>query len=135
MMKATDLQKKNRSYLATEDSFKFIKDLEVRNLIVPVVGNFAGPKALRAIGAYLKEKKAVVGAFYTSNVEQYLLQDNIWNNFCSSVATFPVDASSIFIRAKRGGFANQIVSVAVGENFVADLVPIAADVRNCGVRR
>ncbi len=135
LMTTTDLQKQNRSYLATEDAFKYLKDLQTRNLIVPVVGNFAGPKALRAVGAYLKEKKAVVGTFYTSNVEQYLLQDGIWNNFCSSVSTFPLDAASIFIRSKRGGFSGQTVSAAVGDNFVADLVPIQADLAQCRTRR
>jgi hypothetical protein len=135
LMTTTDLQKQNRSYLATEDSFKYLKDLQTRNMIVPVVGNFAGPKALRAVGAYLKEKKAVVATFYTSNVEQYLLQDGIWNNFCSSVATFPLDAASIFIRSSRGGFAGQAVSVAAGDNFVADLVPIQQDIGQCRGRR
>jgi hypothetical protein len=131
LMTSTDLQKQNRSYLATEDAFRYLKDLETRNMIVPVVGNFAGPKALRAVGGYLKEKKAVVASFYTSNVEQYLLQDGIWNNFCSSVSTFPLDAASVFIRSKRGGFSGQTVSVAAGDNFVADLVPIQQDVARC----
>jgi hypothetical protein len=135
LMTATDLQKQNRSFLATEDAFKYLKDLETRNMIVPVVGNFAGPKALRAVGGYLKEKKAVVAAFYTSNVEQYLLQDGIWNNFCSSVSTLPLDSASIFIRSKRGGFSGQTVSVAAGDNFVADLVPIQQDVTQCRAGR
>ena len=135
LMTATDLQRQNRSYLATEEPFKYLKDLHTRNMIVPVVGNFAGPKALRAVGAYIKEKKAVVAAFYTSNVEQYLLQDGIWNNFCSSVSTFPLDPASIFIRSKRGGFSGQSVSVAAGDNFVADLVPIQQDLGQCRVRR
>ena len=131
LMTTTDLQKQNRSYLATEDSFRYLKDLQTRNVIVPVVGNFAGPKALRAVGAYLKEKKAVVATFYTSNVEQYLLQDNLWNSFCLNVSTFPVDSASVFIRSRRGGFSGQTVSVAVGDNFVADLVPIQQDVLRC----
>jgi hypothetical protein len=135
LMTTTDLQRQNRSYLATEDSFKYLKDLQTRNMLVPVVGNFAGPKALRAVGAYLKEKKTVVATFYTSNVEQYLLEGGIWNNFCASVATFPLDAASIFIRSKRGGFAGQTVSAAVGDNFVADLVPIQADLGQCRTRR
>src|SRR6185503_19098095 len=75
LMMATDDQGKSRSYLATEEAFKFVKDLETRNLIIPVVGNFAGPKALRAVGAYLKQQGATVSAFYVSNVEQYLRED------------------------------------------------------------
>jgi hypothetical protein len=135
LMTSTDPQKQNRSYLATEDSFRYLKDLQTRNMIVPVVGNFAGPKALRAVGTYLKEKKAVVATFYTSNVEQYLLQDGLWNNFCSSVSTFPVDAGSVFIRSKRGGFSGQTVSVATGDNFVAELIPIQQDLAQCRSRR
>jgi hypothetical protein len=42
-----------------------------KNLIVPVVGGFAGPKALRAVGQYLKDRDAVVSVFI-SNVEDYI---------------------------------------------------------------
>ena len=61
------------------------------NLIVPLVGNFAGPKALRAVGAYLRAHGATVTTFYTSNVEQYLFQDGIWADFARNVATLPLD--------------------------------------------
>ncbi len=62
-----------RSYVATEENFRTLKDMEERNLIVPLTGNFAGDKALRTVGRYLRDHGATVGAFYTSNVEQYLL--------------------------------------------------------------
>jgi hypothetical protein len=99
--------KEGASYLASEDAFKIVKDLETRNMLVPVVGNFAGPKALSAVGAYLKGKGATVSAFYVSNVEQYLREDGIWGNFCSNASTLPTDASSTFIRSTRGGFSGQ----------------------------
>jgi len=89
-----------RSYLANEENFGFIKDLETRNMIVPVIGDFAGPKAIRAVGKYLKENDGMVSAFYLSNVEQYL--SGVWNNFCANVATLPLDDSSTFIRSVRG---------------------------------
>jgi hypothetical protein len=89
-----------RSYLANEENFGILKDLESRNMIVPVVGDFAGPKAIRAVGKYLKEKDSKVAAFYLSNVEQYL--SGVWNNFCANVATLPLDDSSTFIRSVRG---------------------------------
>ena len=91
-----------RTYLASEENFAFVKGMESRNLIVPVVGNFAGPTALRAIGAWLKARGATVSAFYVSNVEQYLEQSGVWPAFCANVATLPLDASSIFIRPNRG---------------------------------
>lgn len=94
----------NRSYLASEDAFRFVKEMEERNLIVPVVGNFAGPKAIRAVGQYLKDHGAIVSAFYLSNVEQYLFRPpqggpSIHTEFYDSVDTLPLDASSTFIRS------------------------------------
>src|SRR6185295_17012382 len=68
LMTTTDGKGQARSYLATEENFKFMKDLEARNLVVPVVGNFAGPKALRAVATYLKQQKQTVSVFYLSNV-------------------------------------------------------------------
>ncbi len=103
LMVAADGSGNARGYLATEENFRILKDLETKNLLVPVVGNFAGPKAIRAIGKYLKERDATVSAFYLSNVEQYLNQDGIWYSFCGNVATLPLDETSTFIRSVRGG--------------------------------
>ena len=76
--------------------------MEAKNLIVPIVGDFAGPKALRAIGGYLREHGAVVGAFYVSNVEMYLQRNGVWATFCANAASLPTNADSIFIRPGRG---------------------------------
>jgi hypothetical protein len=90
------------TYLADEERFDRVKALQQKNLIVPVVGDFAGPKALRAVGAYLKEKGAVVTAFYVSNVESYLERNGVWAAFCANVASMPLDAASVFIRPSGG---------------------------------
>ncbi len=103
LMIATDGASVSRSYLASEESYRFLKDLHERNLVVPLVGNFGGSKALRAIGRYLKERGATVAAFYLSNVEQYLRQDGLWQMFCGNVASLPLDARSTFIRSASGG--------------------------------
>jgi hypothetical protein len=69
------------------------------NLIIPLVGDFAGEKAIRSVGRYLRDHGAIVGAFYTSNVEQYLFQQgDEWKEFYSNVASLPLDSSSTFIR-------------------------------------
>jgi hypothetical protein len=102
LMMADDGAGGNRSFLANEENFKVLKDLESRNLLIPVVGDFGGEKAIRAVGRYLKGIDATVSAFYLSNVEQFLVQDGKWNTFCSSVSTLPLDESSFFIRSGRG---------------------------------
>lgn len=100
LMMETDGQGGHRSYLASDENFLRLKRMEENNLIVPLVGDFAGPKAIRAVARYLKERGATVSAFYTSNVEQYLFrQGDDWRKFFDNVAALPVDPSSTFIRA------------------------------------
>ena len=100
LMAETDALGTHRSYLATEENYRALRELEMNNLIVPIVGDFAGEKALRAVGAYLKQHNATVTAFYTSNVEQYLFQQaDDWKHFFGNVAALPLDSKSTFIRA------------------------------------
>jgi hypothetical protein len=95
-----------RSFLSSEENYRYVKSLHERNLIVPVSGDFAGPKAIRAIGTYLKQHDGVVRAFYVSNVEQYLFGDGVAQKFYANVATLPLDSGSVFIRpySMRGRF-------------------------------
>ena len=102
LMTATDAAGLARSYLASEENFKVLKDLHERNLLVPAVGDFGGPKALRAVGKYIKDHGATVTAMYLSNVEQYLRQDGKWALFCGNIASMPLDDSSTFIRSGQG---------------------------------
>jgi hypothetical protein len=131
-MTASDADGQNRSYLATEDSFGYLKDMQTRNMIVPVVGNFGGPKAIRAVAAYLKQKQTPVSVFYTSNVEQYLRQDGIWANFCASAAMLPMDTKSVFLRTLRAGFAGQPAVLGANGNFNLEVAPMSRDLANCG---
>lgn len=96
---STDAAGLAHSYLSTEARFQQIKALEEANAIVPIVGNFAGPKALRAIGAYVQAHDATIGTFYTSNVERYLFQDGLWKTFVDNVSALPLTGSSTFIRS------------------------------------
>jgi hypothetical protein len=104
LMTATDGDGHLRSYLASEESFAFLKKLETNNLLIPLVGDFSGPKAIRSVGRYLKEKGATVSAFYLSNVEMYLRKDGNWESFCSNAGMLPLDESSTFIRSLRSGY-------------------------------
>jgi len=101
LMVADDGKGQHRSFLANDENFAVLKELHEKNLLVPVVGNFAGPKALRAVGRYLKERDATVSAYYLSNVEQYLGREGLLDEFCANAAQLPLDATSTFIRSVR----------------------------------
>ena len=125
LMTAADVAGLEHSYLANDENFQFMKELETRNMLVPVIGNFGGPKAIRAVGRYLKDRNAVVTAFYLSNVEQYLRQDLIWDNFCANVATLPLDETSTFIRSVRRG------NSAPGIGLSSELGTMLSEVKGC----
>jgi hypothetical protein len=95
---------------------------------VPVVGNFSGPKAVKAVGRYLKDHDALVSAFYLSNVEQYLQREGTWPNFCANVSTLPLDGSSTFIRSVR----NSTYGPGVGLDSVT--ANILDDLKLCATR-
>jgi hypothetical protein len=95
----TDTDGTNHGYLASEAHYAFLRDLERRNLIVPIVGDFAGARALREIGRWVTDHGAVVTAIYTSNVEQYLFQNDDWRAYYDNVARLPTDETSTFIRS------------------------------------
>jgi hypothetical protein len=86
LMVETDLANVQRSYVASEELYATLRDMETRNLIVPLVGDFAGPKALRSVARYLDVHHATVSVFYTSNVEQYLFRGDLWQRFYDNVA-------------------------------------------------
>jgi hypothetical protein len=126
LMAADDGTGRQWSFLASEAAFAFLKDLQSRNLLVPVVGDFAGPQALRAIGEYVREHGATVGVFYVSNVEQYLAQGGGWDRFCANVASMPLDESSTFIRSRRAG-----TRAFGGPMFTSQVGRMAVETRAC----
>jgi hypothetical protein len=96
LMIATDRQGKNWAFLANDENYGFVRTMQQKNLIVPVVGDFAGPKAIKAVGQYLKQHSAAVTVFYISNVEDYL--SATWSAYRANLEALPVEPSGLFIR-------------------------------------
>jgi len=120
----TDMNSVSRGYLANDENYKVVKELEEKNLLIPLVGDFSGPRAIRAVGKYLKERGAIVSAFYLSNVEQYLGPN--WSIFCANVASLPLDEKSSFIRSSRGGGSPR------GGGLVTTLGGMQSETKDCG---
>ncbi len=126
MMTERDGAGADLGYLATENNFHALKEMEERNLIVPLTGNFAGDKALRAVGEWVRARNGLISAFYVSNVEQYLfMQGDEADRFYKNVGTLPLDSTSTFIRSysmrgfvgpnntplkQQSGFSAQLIS-------------------------
>lgn len=118
-----DLEGKQQNFLDSAGDFRFIQRLHEENRIIPVIGDFAGRHALREIGAYLREIGEKVTVFYTSNVEQYLVQSLSWPEFLKNVAALPLDERALFVRAYWSNHLRHPESVP-GYRFTQILQPI-----------
>jgi hypothetical protein len=129
LMTQADEKGQELSYLSSEEKFRYLKDLHSRNLLVPVVGNFSGPKSIRAVGEYVRRHGSVVTAFYVSTVEPYLRREGALPVFCESVASLPVNDRSVFIRP---GNLQQLLQIAAPAARAAVTSPAVAGVGGLG---
>jgi len=112
---ARDFGGVERSFLANDEGYQVVRQLHLKNLVIPIVGDFAGQHALRAIGRYLHEHNVQLSAFYTSNVETYLQRAGTTGAFYQNVATLPLHSRSVMIRGvSQGRICNLQTVIATG---------------------
>lgn len=88
-----------QNYLATEALFEQLQDFEEENRLIPVVGDFAGPDALRRVGEFLRDNSLEISVFYVSNVEYYLAGLPAWDDYLENLRHLPFRGDAVFIRA------------------------------------
>lgn len=99
VLSQTDPSGKSNHFLASTDDYNYLRQMHMKNLIIPINGDFAGKKALVSIGDYLRKNNVTVTAFYLSNVEQYLFGDSVFADFAANVKKLPINEQSLFIRS------------------------------------
>jgi len=104
LMTAADARGVAGSFLASEEAYRAVRDLEARNLVVPVVGDFSGTRALAGVGTFLRGHGLTVAVFYASNVEMYLFRRDGWKTFYQNLSSLPIDGQSALVRSVFQGF-------------------------------
>ena len=99
VLSQTDPSGKSNHFLASADDYNYLRQMHMKNLIIPINGDFAGKKALASVGDYLRKNNVTVTAFYLSNVEQYLFGDGVFSDFAANVKKLPLNEQSLFIRS------------------------------------
>jgi hypothetical protein len=98
-----DLAGKQGNFLASAEDYGFVRDLHQRNRIIPVVGDFAGKKALASIADYLRKNGYFVSVFYASNVEivlfNYGMDSSSFPAFAENIKRLPTNDRSLLIRS------------------------------------
>jgi hypothetical protein len=101
----TDSAGQHSNFLASEEAFQFVKDLEAHDRVIPVVGDLAGPTAVAAIGRLLASRNERLSAFYTSNVEFYLFREGTFARFITNLRALPHAPNAVVIRSIFGRYA------------------------------
>jgi hypothetical protein len=122
LLLATDDAGRRANYLASEDGFQFLKSLQARDLVIPIVGNLGGPTALKAVGRLLRDRQLPLAAFYASNVEYYLQRDGTYARFVDNLTSLPRSGKALIIRSVFGGG---------GGSSYSETQPVAEVVRGC----
>ena len=118
----TDASGRQSNFLASEEAFQFVRGLEGRGLVIPIVGDLSGPTALVAIGRYLASRNERVTAFYTSNVEFYLQRQGTMERFLANLKQVPHTPNAVVIRSIFNRFA--AAGGRPGDDSVSQLQPI-----------
>ena len=144
----TDAEGERVSWLTSAERYGVVRSLQLANRVIPVVGDLAGPSALRALGRVLEETGLELTAFYTSNVEFYLWRDGSFERWAENLGALPRARDAVIIRsyfpnlgrhpaALPGYYATQLLqpvaSVTDGPAFESygdlvtrDLIPLRA---------
>ena len=98
----TDQGGRQLSFLAREDDFQFLRSLEQRDGVIPVVGDLGGTHALATIGRWMRDHNQRLSAFYVSNVEDYLFRDQVFGQYMENIRRLPRSNRSLVIRSVFG---------------------------------
>jgi hypothetical protein len=108
LLMETDKAGTRRSFMASEDDFQYLKTLQAKDMVIPVVGDLSGPAALVAIGAWLDARHEVMTTFYASNVEFYLFRDGTFARFIGNLGKMPHTANAVIIRSFFSGYGQPL---------------------------
>lgn len=136
LLRETDRSGRQLSYLAADASYDTVRALEQHDLIVPVVGDVSGPRAMRAIAAAMKARGQTLSAFYISNVEFYLYRDGSFPAFVENLKQLPRDDRTLMIRSVfPGGFPGQPPQHVPGYYSTSVVQPLATMIADLAAGR
>jgi hypothetical protein len=94
-----DLRGRQRHFLNSEAEYRYLRQMQMENRIVPVTGDMAGTTAMKAIGDYVRKAGKTVTTFYVSNVEYYLFRSRTFRGYLDNVRSLPITPDTLFIRS------------------------------------
>jgi len=121
----TDIDGDQASYLSTAERYGVVRDLQLADRVIPVVGDMAGGSALREIGVVLAEMDLELTAFYTSNVEFYLWRSRSFDRWMENLDAIPAADGAVIIRSYFPNFGGGHPSAVSGYYATQTLQPLS----------
>ena len=115
----TDATGRHGNFLASDEAFQFVRGLEERDLVIPVVGDLSGASALVKIGKAIAARGEKLTAFYASNVEFYLFREGSFGQFVANLKQIPHADNAVVIRSFFG--PGRVAPARAGDNSASQL--------------
>jgi hypothetical protein len=85
-------------FLAREDWYQAGRTAQIGDRVLPIVGDFAGPKALPALADWLRHRHLGLSVFYISDVEFFLLRSGRFATYVANLRKLPWLEGAVLIR-------------------------------------
>ncbi len=98
MIGATDRSGKVAHFLATEKGYEAVRERQLEDRILPLVGDFAGTGAMKRIGDGLRDMSLDLSVVYMSDVEFFLIRAGKFDAYIENLATMPRADDAVIVR-------------------------------------
>jgi hypothetical protein len=99
MIRTTGSDGQAAHFLATEELYRAVRDLQRAQCVVPLVGDLAGDGCLPRLASWLQERGEKVGVVYSSDVEFFLLRDGRLDVYARNLDRLPRHPDALLVRS------------------------------------
>jgi hypothetical protein len=99
LIRSNDRNGRPAHFLAREDWYRTVREAQIGDRVIPLVGDFAGPSTLGKLGDWLRRRGLAVSLFYASDVEFFLLRSGKFPAYVANLDRLPWSEGAMLIRA------------------------------------
>ncbi len=98
LIRSRDRQGDPAHFLARDSRYQSLRAAQLGDRVLPLVGDFAGPTALRSLADWLRRRELAVAAIYLSDVEFFLLRAGRFAAYIDNLSALPWAEGALLIR-------------------------------------
>jgi hypothetical protein len=94
----TDRQGNPSHFLARESHYRAVRELQLGDRVLPLVGDFRSPDSLPPLGAWLRRHRLRLSLLYVSDVEFFLVRGGGFPAYLDNLAQLPRREDALVVR-------------------------------------